>query len=101
MLSRPHHSLYNLEATLFSVAQPLVAVSQGPLREHAATLHPGRILRDPDLAVAQVLGSGEPKSEPEQFLENKRLVGAKNQNLSNSLKTKDRVLAKFFLEKRT
>jgi hypothetical protein len=98
MLVRPHHSLYRHTATIFSVAQPLLAVSQKPTYQHAATLHPDAILRDPFLGPAQVLGNRESQSEPEQFIENKNLGEAKKPNLSNSLKTKGCVLARFFIE---
>jgi hypothetical protein len=86
---------------LFSVAQPLLAVLQKLPDQHAATLRPDAILRDPFLGLAQVLDKSEPENEPEQFIENTCLTEAKKDNLSNSLKTKGRVWGGFFVEKRT
>jgi hypothetical protein len=88
-------------AILFSVAQPLLAVPQKLPHQHAATLHLDAILRDLYLRVAQVLGDGESKNEPEQSIENTCLTEAKKENLSNSLKTKGRVWGGFFVEKQT
>jgi hypothetical protein len=71
------------------------------LCRHAVTLRQPRISRVPYLAVAQVLDKNEPQSEPEQFIENTWLTEAEKPNLTNSLKTKGRVLARFSIEKRT
>jgi hypothetical protein len=60
-----------------------------------------RILRNFLFKAAPVLDKSKPETEPEQFIEKTWLREAKNQNLSNSLKTKDRVWGKFFIEKRT
>jgi hypothetical protein len=59
------------------------------------------ILCDPYLGVGRVIGKGEPESEPELLIEKAWLTEAKKPTLSNSLKTKGRVLARFFIEKRT
>jgi hypothetical protein len=83
---------------LFSVAQPLLAVPQKPLDQHAATLHPDAILGDSYPGIVQVLDSSESKSEPEQSIENTSLTEAKKANLSILLKTKDRVWGGFFVE---
>jgi hypothetical protein len=83
-------------ATHFSVAQPLMAVSQKPLCQPAATLHKNPILRDPYLGLSQVPNQGEPESEPEQFIEKQWFTEAKKANPAKSLKTKDRVWARFF-----
>jgi hypothetical protein len=76
----------------------MVPRSHYPLCRHAATLHPHPILRDPYLGVAQVLDRNEAENEPEQFIEKAWLTEAKKAKLSNLLKTKDRVLGKFFIE---
>jgi hypothetical protein len=98
MLLRSQSPLCEHAATLFSVAQPLLAVFQKPLCQPAATMHPDAILCDPHFGVAQVIDQVEPKSEPEQFIEKAWLTEAKKTNLNNLLKTKDRVCAGFLLK---
>jgi hypothetical protein len=101
MLSRPRHPRCSHTAALFLVTQPLLAVYEKPLCQRAATLQHLRLFCDLHLGLAQVLDEYEPQSEPEQFIENTCLTEAEKPNLSNSLKTKGRVLARFFIEKRT
>jgi hypothetical protein len=98
MPSRFQNLLGQRAATPFSVPQPLVAASQNPPCQHAATLPQLRILSDPHVGVAQVLDKSEPETEPEQSLENTWLTKAQETNLSNSLKTKGQILTKFFIE---
>jgi hypothetical protein len=101
MPSRLHAPLCQRAATLLSVAQPLVAVSQNPLRHHAANQHPDPIFRDLLLGASQVLAGSKPENEPEQSIEKQSLTEAQKPSLSNSLKTKDRVSSRFFCCKRT
>jgi hypothetical protein len=98
MLRRFCHHLVKPVASLFSVAQPLLAVFQKPLCLPAATLHPYPILRDPHLGIARVPVTREPENEPEQSIGNTWLTEAKKAKLSNSLKTNDRASARFFVE---
>jgi hypothetical protein len=72
--------------------------SQNPLCRHAATPRQIRILRDPYLGVAQVLHKNEAENEAEQFIEKAWLTEAEKANLSNLLKTNDRVWGRFFVE---
>jgi hypothetical protein len=69
MLSGSQNPLGQRTATPFSVPQTLVAVSQNPPCQNAATLPQLRILSDPHVGVAPVLGKSEPETEPEQLLE--------------------------------
>jgi hypothetical protein len=100
MLSRSHHPLRHHTAALLS---PPVAptsrrqVSQNPLCQPAAPQHP-QLFCSLHLGAAQVLDKNEPQYEPEQFIEKPWLTEPQKPNLSNSLKTKDRVLARFFIE---
>jgi hypothetical protein len=91
MSLQSHHPLFHQAATLFSVAQPLMAVSQKPLCQAVANLHPGTILRELYLRAAQVLDNTEPQNEAEQSIEKAWLTEAQKANLSNLLKIKDRV----------
>jgi hypothetical protein len=77
MRLRSQQPLGQHSATLFSVAQPLLAVPQKPPDQHAATLHPEAILCDPFLGLAQVLDKNEAENEPEQFIENAWLKESK------------------------
>jgi hypothetical protein len=81
------------------VAQPLLAVSQKPPYQHAATLHSERILRDPYLAVAQVLDKNEAESEPEHFTENAWLTEATKSEPEQLTENKGPRLRRIFLLK--
>jgi hypothetical protein len=94
MLSRSQNPLSQRAATPISVPQPFVIGSPNPPCWHAATLPKLRILSDPLFRGTQVFG----KSEAEQSIEKQWLTEAKKTKLSNSLKTKGRVLAKIFIE---
>jgi hypothetical protein len=69
----------------------MLSRSHHPLCQQAASPHLRPILRDSYLGVAQVLDKSEPETEPEQFIEKEWLTEAEKANLSNSLKTKDRI----------
>jgi hypothetical protein len=98
MLRSSCHPVFRLVANLFSVAQPVLAVSQKPVCNPVATMHPDTILRDLYLGIAQVPVTSEPENEPEQSVGNTWLTEAKKTKLSNLLKTNDRASARFFVE---
>jgi hypothetical protein len=80
MLSCSQTSLPQQLATLFSVAEPLVVVSQNPLCEHVKTLRKRPILcelarifdkNEPEQSVEKQWLTDSQKSEAEQLIENK------------------------------